>query len=83
MLTNKDLQTIIKAFEQLLDNRFDRLNRKLEAMSTHSEEYHKDLKIIKNKLDRFIAILNRCSKKQAILEKKLEAIEDYFDPPQN
>ena len=39
----------------------------------------KKLDIIQHKLEKFLSILDRYERKQRILEKKMRAIEEYFE----
>lgn len=83
-LTKKDLQKIADTITKLLDAKFDRIEKKLDMMSAAYDNYTNGLKRIENKLDKFLSILNRFSKRQSILEEKMRLIEDYFDPhPRN
>jgi thiamine kinase-like enzyme len=83
-LTDKDFQKIADVIKKLLDAKFDHIEKKLDMMSVTYDDYTNGLKRIENKLDKFLSILNRFSKKQRILEEKMRLIEDYFDPhPRN
>ncbi|MBU3979239.1 hypothetical protein KKE68_06085 [Patescibacteria group bacterium] len=83
-LTKKDLQSITDVIRELLDAKFEHIEKKLDMMSCTYDDYTNGLKRIENKLDKFISLLNRFSKKQRILEEKMRLIEDYFDPhPRN
>lgn len=79
MLTKKDIQ----ALEKLLDIRFKSLEKKLDSIGNTHINYSNDLQDIKNKLDEFIVIIKHYSERQAILEEKMKAIEEYFDSQQD
>ena len=83
-LTKKDLHNIADVIRELLDSKFAHIEKKLDMMSVTYDDYTNGLKRIENKLDKFISLLNRFSKRQDILEEKMKLIEDYFDPhPRN
>jgi len=80
MITKKELKVFEKELKNLLNERFRHLNEHLYAIEKGNSNISKDFKIIEDKLDTFITILQRYEKQQQILEKKMQAIEDFFDP---
>jgi hypothetical protein len=85
---DRDLKKIEAELDKLIKESFKKLIEDiridLREISAGNKENGVDLKRIEKKLDRFIAILNKFSKRQDILEAKMILIEDYFDPhPQN
>lgn len=83
-LTKKDLQSIADVIRQILDAKFENIEKKLDMMSVTYNDYSNGLKRIENKLDKFLSLLNRFYKRQRVLEAKMRLIEEYFDPhPRN
>lgn len=49
-------------------------------MATMKQKQSRSLKEISRKLDKFTDILDRLANRYVILEKKMRAIEEYFNP---
>lgn len=79
MLTDKEfkqLESIIKkANKSLLGD----LSKRMERVNNDSAENVHSMKQIMKRFDKLFPILEKLAKRQRILEKKMRAIEDYFD----
>ena len=84
-LALKDIKKKITAIFASLDERnkqLTRIERQLELLFTNIAE-KKDIKELGTEIGKYMAIIKQYAKKQKMIEKKLEAIEDYFEPQKN
>ncbi len=90
-MTKKEFHELEITIDKLIKSAFKRLitdlrsdlkdlRYDLKEISDENKENGKKLEGIQKNLDKFISILNRFSKKQAILEAKMKLIEEYFNP---
>lgn len=86
MLTDKDLVQLEKLFrkeyKELLKELhvgLQRIEKRLESIEANIAD-KKGLSKIDTKLDKFMSIFDKLSRRYVILEKKMRAIEEYFNP---
>jgi len=77
MITQRDKQLLILVLQEIIH---DEVLPLLKDSKQFNQDVGKKLDSLHAKIGEFIKILERYERKQKILEKKLEAIEDYFDP---
>lgn len=85
ILALKDIKKKITAIFASLDERnrqLTRIERQMERLFTNIAE-KKDVRELGTEIKKYMDIIKQYAKKQKVLEKKLEAIEDYFEPPKN
>lgn len=68
-----------KKFLKELHEDLLRIEKRLDSIDANVAD-KKGIKRIEVKLDKFMSIFDRLSKRYVILEKKMQAIEEYFDP---
>ncbi|HVF69910.1 MAG TPA: hypothetical protein VNA13_05090 [Xanthomonadales bacterium] len=89
MLTEKDIVQLERLFRKeykaLLKDLhvgLQRIEKRLDSIESNIAD-KKGLNKIETKLDKFMSIFDKLSRRYFILEKKMQAIEDYFDPERN
>lgn len=85
MLTKKDhlllertLRKENKALLKKIHTGLLRIEKRLDSIEANIAD-KKGLSKIETKLDKFMSIFDKLSRRYVILEKKMRAIEDYFD----
>jgi hypothetical protein len=86
MLTKKDhlllertLRKENKALLKKIHTGLLRIEKRLDSIEVNIAD-KKGLSKIETKLDKFMSIFDKLSKRYVVLEKKMQAIEDYFNP---
>lgn len=80
MLTQKDLSQLSKLFQKSHKSLLKDLQKDLHVARRESTTDNiKFLKEIKGRIDELAPLLKKLARKQQILEKKMQAIEDYFE----
>lgn len=85
MITDKEFSQIKKLlheenkkFLKVLHEDLLRIEKRLDSIDASVAD-KKGLKRIEVKLDKFMSIFDRLSKRYVVLEKKMRAIEEYFE----
>ncbi len=79
MLTKQELDQLDKLFQKTYKALIRDIRKDLQGIKNDSSENTKSFKEIKVGFDEIKFLIEKFSKKQRILEKKMRAIEEYFD----
>jgi hypothetical protein len=79
-MTKKNLNKVEEDIAKIVRSEFKALRRDIKIIVADTKGNSSDFKAIRDKLDEFIDIMKHFARQQKILIRKMQEIEDYFDP---